>query len=760
MNKFSMLCPIVLITAIGYCGDVIYTEANKPADTTSVVVSGGTSTMSGVQVFRQNLKRHWTFDVEDSLLKDSVAESLLSSAHAPMYSTDAKFGAGAVATGYLKNEERMAAGLQLVSLPDFVTADGSRPFTVSFWFKTTNTVGNAARRIFYFGPPAGGSGLGADQFLDFMYGTNPSGKTAPNGWRCFNSKMSATFAKDPENRWVNVVLVCEPGETSGQLSVTVYIDGDLAKTHAKNFNAGEAPIMILGSGYSATSTPPVAVYDTLFDEFMLFDSSLTADEVSCVYASSRPYEFSAGWDIESDGILDIYGCESHQVRGTGKVTTDSGLKLAGNDGIFHGEVSGAGLTICKNPSKTQILTKPATYDGVTMVQSGALKIDPALNVSNIPDFCGTLIAYYPFDDIETPGRDYSGNGNHLTDTTTDFRGGVIWSVDATGPGSMTYDSAGPADQCLSVAQLKGFGEGVNADTAFVVGAWVCLTNIVNKEGFFSAGGGTCGFRFNGTSNKRWYFGDCNSAASIEIATPKSLYGTWVHLAVVYNYSAASGKQQLYYNGECKSSTDTLRSGVVCHGAGKLCIGSGYAVSDLNHFGGRVDEVFVLKLKDGETAEEIAADVQKMMNHRHADGGGVFGHVLPLSTKVSVAEDTLIEITNSVEEVTGISGMGRIVIDGGASLAVSDGGTIENADVFGGVMGDGTLTFGSDLVWSLTDASLGKHQLFEVPTAFNIDSAASATWRVKGAEKRVLSWAVKEGRLTLEIAARGLMIIFR
>lgn len=76
------------------------------------------------------------------------------------------------------------------------------------------------------------------------------------------------------------------------------------------------------------------------------------------------------------------------------------------------------------------------------------------------------------------------------------------------------------------------------------------------------------------------------------------------------------------------------------------------------------------------------------------------------------------------------------------------------------MGDGTLTFGSDLVWSLTDASLGKHQLFEVPTAFNIDSAASATWRVKGAEKRVLSWAVKEGRLTLEIAARGLMMIFR
>ena len=211
------------------------------------------------------------------------------------------------------------------------------------------------------------------------------------------------------------------------------------------------------------------------------------------------------------------------------------------------------------------------------------------------------------------------------------------------------------------------------------------------------------------------------------------------------------------------STSTLRTdknGVtnICHAAGKFFVGRGYTTLAQNRFGGSIDEVFVIKLKAGSTLEEITADVVKMMNHRRTGTGSASSRVLPASTVLTVSEGAAVEITNAVETVAGLSGAGSVVVDGGASFAVANGGAICNADQIGGVTGDGAFGIGTGVVWSLSDVSIGEHELFRVPAGFMLDSASSSTWKVAGAERRILSWRVSQGRIVVDIKSSGLMML--
>ena len=671
----SILLGVVAACAfsVAKAGDVTYAEV--PADVSAITVSGGTATMVGVDAFR-HLRHWWTFDNASNLKAATVGDLPLTKyLDGTLIATnDVKRGAGAA---YFSG-----AAYRVTPLPSFVTPAVTEPFTVSFWFKCGRG-GSASSRVFYLGPygaPAGNAARGT--FLELMYTSDKSLRKfywfegAYRGNRTFEIAEQST----PMDRWVHVAIcvapngVWQPDGSVSNATVTLYFDGVSRGTASDVLNTGDAPYLLFGTGYGPSSQYSQPVADTIYDEIMIFDKTLSADEVAWVAENTRPFEFSAGWDIAGDGILDIAGLQPQTVRGAGTVTTDEGLTLSPvTDSFFAGVVAGASLTLDASASATQTLASAASYTGTTTVASGTLKIDPA---RAFPKLKNSLVAYYSCDDPDKPGRDDSGNGNDLSCANSDASVTVAGSVaggalhfPATGAETGGYASAG---------RLNGFAG--SEDNSFIVAAWVRVDEHSYREGFFTfETSAKSGLRFAGPDgdHKLLAFGDTGNMGTGN--APENLNdGKWRHFALLYDAAPADGSPyyRLFIDGEQKL-TGTRRNATLKHATAAFSLGVGPDRTASSVFKGAVDEVFVLNGAD-------TADIATLYAYRRAEFDAANASaVLPSDTTLVVEAGATLVITNSVEHVKELRGAGTVYIASGASLEARRHGGFSGQIVGGG-----------------------------------------------------------------------------
>ena len=659
---------LVCVVAI-YCScigaDVTYTESTVPADISAVIVRDGTATMLGLDACR-HLKHYWNFDKADDIgaaMIGGAPLTRLQSVGTVISTNDVKRGAGAV---YLNGD-----GLHMDPVPSFMTPTVTKPFTVSFWFKGGQG-GQKSTRIFYFGPygsPEGNAAVGT--FCELMYANDVSLRKFQwfaGAWR----KRNFTIPEEdsPMDRWVHVAFSCTPNgiwQPDGSVSnvtVTLYFDGVAIGTASDVLNTGASPYLCFGTGFGPTSASPNSVRDTIIDEIMIFDKALSADEVAWVAENTRPFEFSAGWDIASSGTLDIAGILPQTVRGIGTVSAEGTLTLSPtSDSFFAGTVAGNSLAV--DSSATQTLASAASYTGTTTVASGTLKIDPA---RAIPALQNSLVAYYSCDDPENPGRDDSGNGNNLTRTAGDVELDYANSVAG---GALHFPVTGTESGYASAGLLNGFTAG--ADNSFIVAAWVRIDSFNKQGGFFMfKTTTTTGLRLN-TGTKALYYGDTGSLNSISTASDLN-DGVWRHCALVYDAAPAEGEPnyRLFVDGaQIGSGT---RFATFNHASAAFAIGAGPQYNTT--FNGAIDEVFVL---NGANTNDVA----KLYNYRREEFDAAnAASVLPENTTLIVDAGATLFITNSCESVKELRGAGTVYISSGSSLHVRRRGSF-TGDIVGG-----------------------------------------------------------------------------
>ncbi|GAA0798822.1 LamG domain-containing protein [Spirilliplanes yamanashiensis] len=170
--------------------------------------------------------------------------------------------------------------------------------------------------------------------------------------------------------------------------------------------------------------------------------------------------------------------------------------------------------------------------------------------------------HYPFDDgAGSAARDVSGAANAGT-----IAGGATWGAGMRG-GALNLNGSG---QFVTSA-----GPAVNTAASFSVAAWVRLTaattghyTVVSQDGASISGF----FLQYQKSNDEWAFqmrsSDSSAATFVEAQTPaQSPVGRWVHLAGVYDATAATAR--LYVNG---TLADSRNSAVGWASAGPLVVG--------------------------------------------------------------------------------------------------------------------------------------------------------------------------------------------
>ena len=651
-RRASLYIATVVCVSVAAGADVTYTEA--PSNTDAVEVSGGTATMVGVDAFR-HLRHYWSFDDASSLETDSAGDIDLVKygSSGTLYATnDVKRGEGAV---YLNS----GCGYKAGTVPSFMTSTATEPFSVSFWMKG-GAGGQTASRIFYFGIDARSPN---GTFLDFMYTGNESNL---NKFYFFGAADGATITvtEGTVDRWMHVAICCTPkgawDGSASNLTAKLYIDGTPRATRSGVFNAGDSRVVCFGTGRNPSGTSMKPVKDTIFDEIMIFDKTLTAAEVAWVAENTRPFEFSAGWDLASDGILDIAGICAQTVRGAGTVTAETGLTLApAASTFFAGTVAGASLTLAPESMVTQTLAAAASYTGATTVASGVLAIDPA---RAFPALNNTLVAYYSCDDPANPGRDDSGNGNEIVPyressnacVTNDGRsvGGALYFPKTEG---MTYDYYQSSGN-----KLRGFSG--TADESFNLALWARVDSRTYREGFIALD--DSGMRMNNDSDKYVYHGDAGELVSYNYGN--IVDGIWRHYALVYD--AAPGEDgfryRLFVNGVLKSESNKYKTSLK-HGSGQLFLGRGMLTVSAakEDFNGAVDEVFVLK---GANTNDVSA----LYNYRRATFEVAnAAAVLPEKTVLTVGSGARLFITNSFEKVYELRGAGTVEIAAGSRLEV-------------------------------------------------------------------------------------------
>ena len=648
---------IVLVCAMAFCcecmgADVTYTDSTIPGDTSAVSVRDGTTSMIGLDAFR-HLKYYWDFDSDSNFTQATIGGVTLTkmlSAGTITGTNDVKRGAGAA---YFNGD-----GLRMNPVPPFMTPTATEPFTVSFWFKGGHG-GSRGSRIFYFGPYGSPSGNAAvDTFLELMYSNDSSLRQFywfGGAWR--SHRFTISEEQSPMDRWVHVAFSCMPNGTwqaDGSVSnvaVTLYFDGDVKGTVNGVLNTGESPYLCFGTGFGPTSASSNPVGDTIIDEIMIFDKALSSDEVAWVAENTRPFEFSAGWDVAFSGMLDIAGLQPQTVRGMGTVAAEGTLTLSPtSDSFFAGTIAGNSLAV--DSSAIQTLASAASYTGMTTIVSGTLKIDPA---RAIPSLQNTLVAYYSCDAPDDPGRDDSGNGNNLTrtagaldiDATNSVAGGALYF-----PGTDVEAGYG------SDGVLNGFSAG--EDNSFIVAAWVRIDSFSTREGFFMfKTTTTAGLRLN-TSKKALYYGDTGQLNSITTSSDLD-DGLWRHCALVYDAAPMESEPnyRLFVDGQQIGSgtkTETYN-----HASAAFVIGAGPQYNTA--FNGAIDEVFVL---NGANTNDVA----KLYNYRRAEFDAAnAASVLPENTTLTVEAGATLFITNSIESVRELCGGGTVYIAPGSRLNV-------------------------------------------------------------------------------------------
>jgi hypothetical protein len=157
-------------------------------------------------------------------------------------------------------------------------------FTVTGWFRTTNTSGSVRQTIISKFPVSGGwfvgmyAGCGSGNNTSLIYFQKDSG----NG--CDNARNS-TISVDDGN-WHNFVVVVTTNTTNGPAeNVSVYIDGAL----------NEGSLTGTGNPYDPATGQPMTIgednnlyfFQGLVDDVRIYNRALSAAQIAAMYSGGK-----------------------------------------------------------------------------------------------------------------------------------------------------------------------------------------------------------------------------------------------------------------------------------------------------------------------------------------------------------------------------------------------------------------------------------------------------------------------------------------
>ena len=180
-------------------------------------------------------------------------------------------------------------------------ANTASAFSVSLWFKFdtfSNYPGLCLLKTNHSGLVIGTSQLSV--YKGVWFGSAPSGTT--NGFKGFSTN-SSSVASSIASGWHHLVFTYDGVDDQAASSFGVYIDGSVVTC---NFAVGigtYSNVNYIGYGGAGHLR-----FDGLIDEFAIFDSALSAENVTAIYNSGTPPNISSlspvGWWRMGDGTGD------------------------------------------------------------------------------------------------------------------------------------------------------------------------------------------------------------------------------------------------------------------------------------------------------------------------------------------------------------------------------------------------------------------------------------------------------------------------
>ena len=205
--------------------------------------------------------------------------------------------------------------LDLDGTNDYISMDNSGiagPWTVACWVKTTDTIGQ-----FYI---ERGDGV-ADTSGGFRFGMGATGKPSVTTYGKKDYASANTAVND--GNWHHVAAVF-----NSSFDVTYYLDGvaDGGDTHNADM-ASSAEDGLIGASYPAVSYPtPTVDYDGIIDDVRIYNSALTAVDISSIYNLGNGTEVQ---DLASDNTK-IFSGILENIRFPSKAL-DEDVLLSGRD---------------------------------------------------------------------------------------------------------------------------------------------------------------------------------------------------------------------------------------------------------------------------------------------------------------------------------------------------------------------------------------------------------------------------------------------
>ena len=657
-----MIC-MTLTLAVGsvLAADVTYTE--PPANTSMIRVSGGTTTVAGLEAY-SHLTHYWSFDDENDPYADSVGNLPL----VAVKSGDPQWKSA------LDGAKRGGAMWASAGFRTTNFIDGKHPFTICFWYKYGAKYGGQDTLVYIGQVPKSETAKCETPYLRLSQGNTSNRLYLWENQVGGNNSCSAITAFK-EDEWHHIALTCTVREYADGVvsnSYTAWFDGDSKLslyTVANTFVETDRWRLGAGCHYNGTSKD---AKDGTFDEVMCFDRALTSQEIKAFAAYSAPVDFSAGWDIAADGTLKIAGINPlTALKGEGVAKTVETMRLeASSNAWFAGSVQSPAFTFAGETAVTQTLSGANAWTGATTVKSGTLEIA----ASPVEVFGDALVAWYPFEDATKPGRDFSPRGNHLTAQDGLVRECTESNVPFAGAGRVLSVKGNTEVKCLnSPGRLKGFEAG--QDNSFTVSFWLRTDSVAYREGPFKFGTDPAtGIRIEGATSLR--IGD---TGNMMIPPTRTYWGdeVWRHWVLAYDADAASRNEACYHffiDGELVGSSPNHMD--VNHADGRLSVGQGLA-GWAKPLDGALDEFIVLNTCD-------TNDVAKLYALRRVQPAAGTG-VLPTGTTVTVEEGATLKLTAVNETVAQLFGKGTIDLSGNSKL------TVTTKDRFDGTVVGGEIT---------------------------------------------------------------------
>jgi len=548
---------------------------------------------------------------------------------------------------------------------------GNSPFTIALWIKPSNSYCALVSWGKEEGPKFNGFvGDGTTKLKHVFW--------EGGAYDVVSSAISGSFT---DGTWRHVAITYDPGTWTRKF----YVNGALLSSQVNKMANLRAVDL------SRPFHLGVAKYSNNFrgymDDVMVFDKALTAEDVatlatlrdgstrSALTPDDGTIRLEAGATVSFTHAEESFASISG--RGTlGLSDSTATISPAANVTNEVGRLVGDG-TLVKDGAGTLALSRLQDAGGKLDVRTG--KVTAKGPAKGLKDH---LIAWWTFDDPESPGADASGNGMDVTSITNKAENAYTcesWNwrnrFETTG-GAAYFD--GNSMRYLVLADKANEAKLPNgANPTFTISMWVNPDSDVNNvAGFFYWGAATAGasvcvaMRFDeGTKLNPFFWGggDYKWTLPADFKTGVVPDG-WHH--VVFAAGGDSHVRALYVDGQYVAGGTDSRTLAVP--ASNFCLG--YEISRQRAFKGYMDDVMIFDKVL--SADEVRAVMQGVVLSEPAGG-----------MAATTAAGTTFDVTDGQVAFGGLAATGTVSVASSAEALFASG---EN-ELVGGVGGTGVLT---------------------------------------------------------------------